>query len=118
MGSIPIVSTEALKRLATIVKYPRVALAELRGFSWRTDQFPKPFWQAARNAWFVQVNGKQVKLSADKDEAFRRYHELMSRPPEAVASQPAPASGELVVQLVDDLLEWAKCNRAKATYDV
>jgi len=93
-------------------------LAELRGFSLRTDQFPKPFWRAARNAWFVQVNGKQVKLSADKDEAFRLYHKLMSRPPEARAEPALPPSSRLVVQVVDDFLEWVQCNRAADTYEI
>lgn len=82
----------------------------------RIDQFPKPFWRAARSSWFVQVAGKQVKLSGDKDEAFRLYHELMARPPEQrVVKQPAP-SDLLAVEVLDRFLDWCQKNRSKSTY--
>jgi hypothetical protein len=45
--------------------------------------FPKPFFRTARNAWFVQIGDRQIKLAADKDEAFTRYHELMAKPTHA-----------------------------------
>ncbi|MDB5322866.1 MAG: hypothetical protein JWN40_4497 [Phycisphaerales bacterium] len=41
--------------------------------------FPKPFFRSARNAWFVQIGPKQVKLAAEKDEAFIRFPELVER---------------------------------------
>ena len=44
------------------------------------SKFPKPFYRTARNAWFLQVGGKQIKLGPDRDAAFRRYHELMGQP--------------------------------------
>jgi hypothetical protein len=43
-------------------------------------KFPKPFFRTARNAWFVQVAGKQVNLGPDRDKALRSYHNLMGRP--------------------------------------
>lgn len=46
------------------------------------SRFPKPFFRSARNAWFVQVGTRQIRLSGDRDEAFRRYHELMAAPAE------------------------------------
>jgi integrase/recombinase XerD len=39
--------------------------------------FPKPFFKKARSAWYVQLDGKQIKLAPDKDLAFERYHQLM-----------------------------------------
>ena len=86
----------------------------------RSDQFPKPFWRAARNNWFVQIDGKQVKLSPDKDEAFRLYHELMARKPEDRASPALQKNNAplLAIQLVDDFLGWAKVNRAAGTYTI
>jgi integrase len=82
----------------------------------RSDQFPKPFFRSARNAWFVQVGGRQVKLHADRDEAFRLYHEMMARPPERRAA-PAPAPGGLVAVVLDAFLDWVKANKAPRTYE-
>ena len=47
----------------------------------RRDQHPEPFWRAAP----VLVSCRSARsrsLHPDRDEAFRLYHELMSRPPE------------------------------------
>ncbi len=44
------------------------------------SKFPKPFYRTARNAWFLQVGAKQIKLGPDRDAALRRYHELMGQP--------------------------------------
>ena len=52
--------------------------------------FPKPFFRAARQLWYVQLNGKQINLGADKDAAFTEYHRLMqdrSKAPVAPASE-------------------------------
>ena len=81
------------------------------------SKHPEPFWRKQTNCFYVQVGKKQHRLSADKTEAYRLYHELMSRPPEMATSPLAP-SEQLVVKIVDDFLEWAKCNRAPATYDI
>jgi hypothetical protein len=32
--------------------------------------FPKPFCRPARSLWYVQIDGKQINLGADKTEAF------------------------------------------------
>ena len=40
-------------------------------------KFPKPFFRSARNCWFVQIGGKQVRLHPDEAEAMRLYHELI-----------------------------------------
>jgi len=71
-------------------------------------QFPKPFFVKARNIWRVQIEGKQHNLGPNRDQAFRRYHELMQAP-KAVAS-------ELVVGVIDGFLEWCQRHRSKRTY--
>lgn len=38
----------------------------------------QPWFWKARNAWYVQVNGKQVKLHENKKEADREYYRLMA----------------------------------------
>ncbi len=78
---------------------------------------PEPFWRKQTNCYYVQIGKKQIRLSTDKTEAYRLYHELMSKPPE-LAQSFLPPSDQLVVKIVDDFLEWAKCNRAEATYDI
>ena len=33
-------------------------------------KFPKPFYRADRGLWYVQLDGKQIKLGPDRDNAF------------------------------------------------
>ena len=42
--------------------------------------FPKPFFKKGRGVWYVEIDRKQVNLGPDRDEAFRRYHQLMTQP--------------------------------------
>lgn len=57
-----------------------------------------PWWRACRRAWYVWRDGKQIRLSADKSEAFRLWHEL----------QLTEHQGELTIAaLVGRYLEWA-----------
>jgi len=76
--------------------------------------FPKPFFRTARNTWFVQIGDRQIKLAADKDEAFTRYHELMAKPslPEVTQAE----AQKLVVVIVDEFLDWCNKHRAPDTY--
>ncbi|MGD0140159.1 MAG: site-specific integrase [Tepidisphaeraceae bacterium] len=76
--------------------------------------FPKPFFRSARNAWFVQVGDRQIKLAADKDEAFARYHELMAKPSLPPVNQ--AEAQKLVVVIVDEFLDWCEKHRAPNTY--
>ena len=77
------------------------------------SKFPKPFFRTARNAWFLQVGAKQIKLGPDRDAAFRRYHELMGQP-EAPAP---PADSASVVGVLDAFLDWCLRHKAGRTYD-
>lgn len=68
------------------------------------------------NCYYVQIGKKQHRLSADRDEAWRQYHHLMSQPPEV--RQPTIPAGPsaLVVEILDAFLEWTKTNQAPKTY--
>ncbi len=74
--------------------------------------FPKPFFKKARSVWYVEINRKQVNLGPDKDEAFRRYHQLMVAP-----QTQAVVSGDSLVSIIDAFLEWTHRNRAPDTYE-
>jgi len=80
--------------------------------------FPKLFFRPARSLWYVQINGKQVNLGADKDVAFKTYHWIMERGAHSYAAPvvtrfPDP---HLVVVLVDDFLDWCERNRDPESY--
>jgi hypothetical protein len=38
----------------------------------------KPWFWEARECWYVNIDGKRVRLSPDKEKALRRFHELMA----------------------------------------
>jgi integrase len=77
------------------------------------QKFPKPFYRTAREAWFVQVDGKQINLGPDRDEAMRRYHEAMR----AKRPTPRPVASHDVLAVLDAFLAWCEANRAGRTYD-
>ncbi|MFO0796049.1 MAG: tyrosine-type recombinase/integrase [Gemmataceae bacterium] len=41
-------------------------------------KFRKPFFKKSHAAWYVQLDGKQVRLHEEEGPAFERYHELMA----------------------------------------
>jgi integrase len=82
----------------------------------RRVQHPEPFWRAARQCWYVQIGKKQHRLSPEHDEAYRLYHELMARPPDATPLAPGPHS-QVAVEIIDLFLEWASKNKARRTYE-
>ncbi len=71
--------------------------------------FPKPYFLSSRKIWKVQIKGKQTNLGADRDEAFRKYHELMARSVELPTRS--------IVGVVDRYLEWCQEHRATETYE-
>jgi integrase len=61
----------------------------------------KPWFRKSRDAWFVEINGKQVKLADGKGserEAYREFYRLMS-----VHEGKIPEPGKLTVAHVCDL---------------
>jgi hypothetical protein len=81
----------------------------------RRDQHPEPFWRAARNCFYVQIGKKQVRLDPDRDTAFDLYYKIMARGAEEPL-EVKPASGQLVIQVLDAFLDWVKVNKAEKTY--
>ena len=41
-------------------------------------KFRKPFFKQSHAAWYVQLDGRQVRLHEEEGPAFERYHELMA----------------------------------------
>lgn len=74
---------------------------------------PEPFWREARACYFVQIGKRQVRLDPDEATAWRLYHELMARPPEAKVAVAAPT---LVLEVLDQFLDWVQKNKAPRTY--
>jgi integrase len=77
---------------------------------------PQPFWREFTHCWYVQLGKKQIRLSPDRDEAFRIYYELMSRGRKAEPFSPALASS-LVVEVLDAFLDWCGRHKARRTYE-
>ena len=76
--------------------------------------FQNRFIEQNADRWYVEINGRQINLGVDKEEAFRIYHELMSSPvEEAEKKGQAPT---LVVDLMDRFLEWVNTHQAPRTY--
>ncbi len=73
--------------------------------------FPKPFFKKARGLWYVEINRQQFNLGADREAAFRQYHQMMMQPTEKVVST------EMLAGVIDAFLEWLQKNRAADTYE-
>ena len=79
-------------------------------------QCPEPFWRSERSCWFVQIGKRQHRLSPDKDEAWRLWHEIMARPPEP--DRPVTAGPDVqVIEILDGFLDWCQKHKAPRTYN-
>ena len=72
--------------------------------------FPKPFFKRGRGVWYVEIDRKEVNLGPDRDEAFRRYHLLMTQP------RATKVAGGSVLGVIDAFLEWCSKHRSADTY--
>ena len=70
----------------------------------------KPYFKKSHKAWYVTVSGKQIRLGTGRDEAFRKYHELMS-------SQTPVAQSMTVASLFNLFLGWSERNDAPRTHE-
>ncbi len=76
-------------------------------------KFPKPFFRTARQAWHVQLGGRQIHLGPDRDAAFRRYHEIMGwSTTEAPPSSPTGST----LGVMDAFFDWCQKHKAPRTY--
>lgn len=73
--------------------------------------YPKPFFREARGLWYVQVDGKQINLGADREAAFCQYHQLMQPPQNATST-----ASVSVASIVDAFLDWSQKHRALRTH--
>jgi integrase len=82
-------------------------------------QSPEPFWRSARNSWYVHAGTRTVRLSPDKDEAWRLWHELMSQRRKGRGGPPLFQRGEATtaVEIIDLFLDWVQKNRHHLTYE-
>lgn len=78
--------------------------------------FPKPFFRPRKNRWYVQLSGKQINLGADKDEAFRRYYDVMADSKKPVPPVVVPKDPPLVTVL-DAFLDWCRSHRELRTFE-
>lgn len=72
--------------------------------------FPKPFFKKGRGVWYVEIDRKQVNLGPNRDEAFRRYHQLMAEP------RQKQVAADSVLGVVDAFLDWCCKHRSPDTY--
>lgn len=70
-------------------------------------QFPKPFYRATRQLWYVELDGKQINLGPEQEQAFEEYHKLMQ----------GRVRDEAVIAVLDTFLDWSELNNAPRTYD-
>jgi integrase len=68
----------------------------------------KPWFRESRNAWFVEIDGKQHNLGSDKEEALRQFHSLMAQTPEK-------ASTGSIAALLDAFLVYSAEHKAEST---
>lgn len=75
---------------------------------------PSPWYWEERGEWFVIIRRKRERLGPDKDEAERRFHELMAERPK---QQPASKAAVLTVaSLLDKFLDWCEQHCATRTF--
>lgn len=69
----------------------------------------KPYYKKSHQAWYVDLNGKPVRLGPDKEQAHREYHRIMA------AVLPV-TSRTTAVELMEQFLDWVQTNQAPETY--
>ena len=76
-------------------------------------RFPKPFFRASKDAWYVQLGKRQISLGKDRDEAFERYRGLLLQDR---GENSAPTFRRLTVAQVFDLfLDWSSRHNGAKT---
>lgn len=72
---------------------------------------PRPWWRKDKKCWSVYIDGKRHNLGKEREEAFRRFHELMASPRKwTIAS-------DSVLAIIDVFLDWVSRHRAPDTYE-
>ncbi|MFO0849976.1 MAG: site-specific integrase [Gemmataceae bacterium] len=77
---------------------------------------PKPWYRASKDAWFVELGGKQIRLAKGRDsekQALEAFYRLMSARPENLP----PPDRLTVTQLCDLFLDHSQRHHSPDTYD-
>ncbi|MFH1923402.1 MAG: tyrosine-type recombinase/integrase [Planctomycetota bacterium] len=70
---------------------------------------PKPWYWKARKEWYCTIDGVRHRLGPDKQEATRRFHEILATPPKRT-----PPTGT-IAELEKHFLDWMEQHRAPRT---
>ena len=74
----------------------------------------KPWFRASKNAWYVEVDGKQVRLAVGAENekaAFDAFYKLMA------TGSPHVEKGLFVAAIGDLFLEFSSVNHSVSTYN-
>ncbi len=74
-------------------------------------KFAQPWYRKSRRAWFVTLDGRQIKLGKTKEEALARYRQMMAKP------LVRPVASDNLLTIIDAFLEWVQRNRSPETYE-
>lgn len=75
-------------------------------------KFPKPFFRASKCCWYLQLGNRQISLGKDREEAFRRYRQLMVE-----QNGEALPWGTTVATVCDLFLDWSARHNRQSTYE-
>ena len=54
----------------------------------RKPRCPQPFFRTQTQSWYVQLQGGQIPLGRDREEAWAKYNELMASSGHQIGPQP------------------------------
>lgn len=76
----------------------------------------KPFFKKSHQAWYVQLDGRQIRLSKDREEAFEKFEELKrQRKADAADAKRRELAGITVVELADQFFSNAFTGKSPRT---
>ncbi|MEM9412954.1 MAG: integrase, partial [Planctomycetota bacterium] len=70
----------------------------------------KPYYRKAQKRWVCTIDGKRITLGTDKEEAHRKFHELM------LDRENLAAEINTLYGLSQAYLDWVEKHRAAGTY--
>src|SRR5262245_10913300 len=81
-------------------------------------KYPRPWFRGHDGWWYVQMGKRQVKLAQgeeNEEEAWRRYHAIMSE--EGCPVRPDTLPRPTVTRVCNLFLDWSKKHHTPATYE-
>jgi integrase len=77
-------------------------------------KFPKPFFRRSKRAWYLQLGKRQIALGKDREQAFKKYQQLMLHERGRLS---APDSPLTVAAVADLFLDWCQRHNEPRTYE-